>query len=201
MIGELKFSPYLLGMKPTLTVLLLAIALIGYSQEKIEVEERIKKKDVPANALAWIEKTFDLNKRVKWYFEETSGKISYEAKFYYDYQKYSVEFSSDGTIEDVEIVYRLSELDPEDKKSLTKALNKIRKSKINKIQLQYSGHPELVSRSFRKGFFNAVEKKYEVEFYGELEGKHAFWEGTFTAWGELINYREIILPPTDHLIF
>lgn len=51
------------------------------AQDKVEREYRIKAKTVPEAASMWLEEAFPRTGRVKWYYEETSGKESDEAKF------------------------------------------------------------------------------------------------------------------------
>ena len=76
---------------------------LTYAQVKIEKESRVVSNDVPEIAIKWLEDVFDHKKKLKWYFEISADSHSYEAKFIRKGKKFSVEFSEEGIIEDIEV--------------------------------------------------------------------------------------------------
>ena len=64
---------------------------------KYEKEERIEKSVFPKNAIDFLEHTLPKKvRKVKYYKEQDSVKISYETKLKFKKQKYSIEFSEKG---------------------------------------------------------------------------------------------------------
>lgn len=72
-------------------------------QTKNEKEERIKKEVFPKIALLTLNDLPQSSKRLKFYRETDGDKKSYEAKFKLNRKIYSIEFNSQGQLEDVEV--------------------------------------------------------------------------------------------------
>ncbi len=126
-------------MKKYRCLLLLIMALFqfstGLSQVKVEREHRIKKNQFPDAAHDFIKEKLQDAKKIRFYKETDTTKISYEAKFKKDKLHYSVEFDESGKLEDIEIL--IKEVDvPEDSwskitKFLKKSLLSIKSEKFN----------------------------------------------------------------------
>ncbi|NNF34707.1 MAG: hypothetical protein HKN68_11385, partial [Saprospiraceae bacterium] len=115
-----------------------------YSQDKIEKEYSINKEEAPQVAVEWIDVIFHQAK-VKWYYEETSGLKSFEAKLEWNDLKHSIEFDTTGTLEDVEIDIEWKDLPKDTWETLSQTLHEEDDNfKIRKIQKQLSGNPDLV---------------------------------------------------------
>ncbi|MCA1762161.1 MAG: hypothetical protein ABR574_04450 [Cryomorphaceae bacterium] len=161
---------------------------------------RVKKEAVPENAVRWIDESLESLPNIHWYLEKTSGVQSYEAKFTKSDRRYSVEFSEDGSIEDIEYIARWKDLPKEVMNKLDSYFqNEYDRVKIHKIQVQYTGADSTLSRALRKDDILSLTRRYEIEYYGKKNREKVFWEGLFDERGGLIEKREIIQRPVDNL--
>jgi len=145
---------------------------------------------------------FEKTEKVKWYLEETSGKLSYEAKFKWDNRAKSVEFNSEGIIEDIETAMEFNELPIHLRQNLLDYFNtNFIKYDIRKIQEQWTGEPDDLEDAVDEDEIEDIVIFYEIEFYGKSESGKALWEGLFDADGQFIKKRKIILRPIDNLTY
>jgi len=93
-------------MKRYVPILLLFYGLVGAAQNKYEREYRIRKVQFPERALGYIQEKLTDAKRIRFYKETDSTKVSYEAKFKKDRLWYSIEFNKEGGLEDIEILIK-----------------------------------------------------------------------------------------------
>ncbi len=182
-------------------MILLCFHALG-QDAKSEKEERISHSSVPEMSEEWLDNTFGALKKVKWYRETTSGKLSFEAKFKHLRKRYSVEFSPDGNVEDVEQLIRWKKLDSEIKSVLSQAFDRLQKFRLYKIQRQWTADSgRQLSQAIKSNDNSLARIHYEVEFKAVLDGKYMMWEGLFDTEGRLISKRPIELRPTDNLDF
>ncbi len=180
---------------------LYSLALSGQEVKK-EREERVRSMEVPEESRSWLSKSFPAAKKVKWYREETSGKKSFEAKFKRKGNKYSVEFSESGTIEDVEISKRLSDLPELIQQKLRTAFTGYSKFKLIEFQEQWTADsPELLQQALHNQGSSQIIIRYEIVFKAIMDGQHTLWEGLFDREGQLLSKRKVALRPTDNLDF
>ncbi|NNE30460.1 MAG: hypothetical protein HKN16_12550 [Saprospiraceae bacterium] len=181
---------------------LFLFGICGFSQVKYEMEISVKEDQVPGNALKVID-NFNFNKKVKWYKEFGLDDTTYEAKTKYQGKKYSVEFSTEGSLEDVEIRTK-------EKSIPTPSLNKMgellasrfSKYRLRKIQIQYLGDPNVMLTSIRSGkLLPGVVKNYEIVVVGKVDKSYKAIEFLFSEEGDLILSREIIERRQDHIEF
>jgi len=140
---------------------------------------------------------------VKWYRETGYSTISFEAKTKHKGKRISVEFSENGTFEDIEIEIRTDEIP---RNAFSKVSDYLlashEKYKIDKIQIQYSGEPNIVLN-----YFLTIEVagdlviNYEVVINTKAEGAFARFEYLFDKDGEFIQKRRIKLSMTDNIEF
>ncbi len=170
------------------------------AQEKIERERGIGADDVPKQAVKWLDDAFEGEKKVQWYEEQSADKLSYEAKFDWNQHFYSVEFDSEGIIEDIEVVQKWEDLPENVQTELKKFFKKtFSRHRIEKIQLQYTGSPDDLEDLMDEDESEDITIRYELEYYGvNHEGKKV-WEGLFDDKGALIEQRKIVQRPTDNL--
>lgn len=169
-------------------------------QEKREKEVRASRKEVPGNARKWLDDAYEGSKKVKWYHEINAGKESYEAKFRWNKQHHSVEFSKDGVIEDIEIGQQWEELPDTLRKSLQAFFEEEYDShKILKIQRQYTGSPGDLEDLIDEDEMEGISIQYEIEYFGRLAGDSRLWEGLFDRDGSLLRKRKIVQRPADNL--
>ena len=103
-------------------IILLFVVLQLTAQEKYEHEYRIKALEVPEVAVNFINKIPN-TKRLKWYAEESQQGKSIEAKFYGSHHKVSVEFSENGSIQDIEFKVLLNEIPKDQQDAIRQALS------------------------------------------------------------------------------
>jgi len=183
-----------------LLILLISFFCIALQAQKIEKETRIKANEAPPKAVHWLVNSFEAAPEITWYVETTSGKRSYEAKYKKAGKKYSVEFSDEGYVEDIEFIVKWKNLNSEVKSALKRHFEKhYTRFKIHKIQIQYTGSDTDLARVLTGNDAKEIQTRYEIEYYGKQKSEKIFWEGLFTSEGELIEKREIIQRPVDNL--
>lgn len=190
-------------MKTVLFLLLFISSSLLFSQNKFEKESRITIEDVPKKARDFVNKLTP-SKKIKWYLEEGLQGQSIEAKTKYNAKKYSIEFSTLGQLQDVEIELHYKQL-PE---AIKKAINTHLKStflryKIQKTQIQYSGAPDNILAYLKTNITsqNNITTKYELIIKGKTKTTKNLYEFTFNAKGIFEKSSKIVFKNTDHLEF
>ena len=111
------------------TTLLLAfflsiISQLTFSQEKHEKEERIERSDFPEAALKVVNSLPTNCKRTRFYKETDGEKYSFETKFKYRKKNYSLEFSVNGQIEDLEVITQFKHIKNQNKRKFGTIMSK-----------------------------------------------------------------------------
>lgn len=156
------------------------ISISGFSQTKIEREVAVKAKQVPNKAAQFIEQS-NIKSKVRWYQEFNSKTHSFEAKTKINKLWYSIEFDSTGTLEDIEVKRKVSDLSVEVANNIQQFLKtNYVKHKILKLQFQYSGEirslQDLSQATLKFELevhakkANEMSKPYEITF--DSKGKH-----------------------------
>jgi len=183
-------------------LLLFFTPVLGFSQVKIEKELKVLESRVPVNALAWLEDAIDQKKKLKWYYETDGDHQSFEAKFKRKGKFYSVEFDTDGVVEDIEIDQHWRKLPLLVRNNISGYLQShFSKSRVADVEIQYSGKEEALKEWESNNELNQIVIKYEVEFYGKASNNKKFWEGLFDMDGNILNRREIIITPSNNLFY
>jgi hypothetical protein len=191
-----------IDMRYSVILVFLLISASLFAQEKVEEERRIKKSEVPANARKWLRDAYEGKKKVRWYYEETSGEQSYEAKLKWKGHLHSVEFNTEGIIEDIEVKLQEADLPETVRRNLEHYFETTYTSHtILKVQRQWIGSSEDLEDAIDENEVEDVETRYEIEFYGRAGSEKEIWEGLFDAQGQMIRKRIIELKPTDNLRF
>jgi hypothetical protein len=167
---------------------------------KQEREERVESFVFPAGTLSLV-KEIAINRKVKFYKEFDGDKISFEAKFKKRRQRYSIEYSQNGTLEDVEIEVKRKVIDSLLWGKIAIRLDSISdRWRVEKIQQQFVSDPfdkaQLLLRMEGKEFdnlelivaFKSNRKIYRKELLFDKEGK-------------LINQRNVKRLAYDFLLF
>lgn len=183
-------------------VLFISAFTSAFSQLKYEKESRLKKADVPTPALELIE-SLAIPGKIKWYSEESLTGSSVEAKFRFNKKHYSVEFDTEGNLQDVEITIEIFEIQEGIKEIILKKLeSEFNKYSIKKIQVHYPGkNPEILSiiKNPPNEFANSV--KYELVVNGKTGNTTKQYEMVFDSNGILTEKKEIIQKNADNLEF
>ena len=174
------------------------------AQNKYEREYRIKKSQFPEQALTYIEKELKEAKRIRFYKETDSTKVSYEAKFKKDRLKYSVEFDEGGVLEDIELLIRPVDIPNDTFLKINDFLDKdFIKFRIRKIQQQYPLGKKDTETVVKNAFQNLMLPyiKYEIIVSGKKNKGYAQYEVLFDAEGNFVKMRESLPPNYDHILY
>ncbi|MEO1011002.1 MAG: hypothetical protein AAFX53_06815 [Bacteroidota bacterium] len=194
-------------MNPTrfLLPLILCCGFLGSAQYKYEREFRILKKQFPEKALLFLEDKIDGAKRVRYYKEVDSTKISYETKLKKDKLHYSIEFNEEGVLEDIEITINKVDVPNESWQNIEKYLNgNFQKSKISKIQQQYPAlDGESPGHTLKNAFQNLLlpSLNYELIISAKEDGDYQQYEILFDAEGSFKKLRKSLPPNYDHVLY
>jgi hypothetical protein len=181
-------------------IMLFALSVHGFAQYKYEKESRVKKSDVPANAISFVD-SISFSSSVKWYKEIGFNTISYEAKTKYKSKKHSIEFSDDGSFEDIEIEIESNEIPSETFNIISKYLSeKHNKYSIEKIQIQFSGNKNLILEYLQNTRTSiGIVTNYEIVISGKVDGSFTMLEYLFSKNGEFIQKTQITLNRTENI--
>ena len=195
-------------MKYIFFLLLLCSSLFCTAQNsyKHEKEERIEKQLFPQNALELLDKTLPKKvKKVKYYKEQDSVKISYESKLKFNSKKYSIEFSEEGLLEDVEITIKQKEISSKTFEKIKKYLySNYTSFRIKKIQRQYRNTTNTDAETMLKEAFSGTKTGthfYEIIAEVKTKKERYFIEITFTNEGDFELLRTIIQGSYDHILY
>jgi hypothetical protein len=143
----------------------------------------------------------NLTTKIKWFLEEGLISKSVEAKFKYNRQKYSVEFDTIGSIEDVEILIPNNDIQSATLIAINDKLEKECKGfKIIKTQRQFTGNERDLFLLLEKGIVSeALKIKYELVVKCKGEREVNLFEYLFTADGVLETKSKIVFKNSSHL--
>jgi hypothetical protein len=186
--------------KVKLSILFLFLAAYSFAQEKNEVERRVKKSEVAEAAKDWLKDAYENKRKTKWYFQTDGDKEVFEAKLKHRKHLHSVEFNLEGNVQNIEVLIKEKELDPEVYQNLIDDLNRnFNKFSISKLQIQYTGEPDDLEDLIDEDEFENITIHYEIEFYGKSDTEDELWEGLFDSKGKLLEKRIVKLKATDNL--
>ena len=182
---------------------LLGLALLSpglYAQQKYEKERKIKVSDVPEQAKRFL-KVAQVEEKIRWYFEENLLGNSIEAKFKRSKKRYSIEFGTDGYIQDIEIQIAWKEVPIATGRSIQATLDSMYSySRIDKIQLQFTGE-EVALQQLMRGEETPGDysRQFEVVVEGKVKQQVKLYEILFDERGRPITVATIVQRNTDHL--
>ena len=171
------------------------------AQVKEEREMRIDLNTFPILAQSVVKQRIPV-KHIKFYKEIDGDKTSFEAKFNYNGQRYSLEFFENGTIEDIEIKIKKRRIPKRTLETIEVYLNSnFDRFKFKKIQIQYlnSHFSDVISAAFEQK--NTTEIRYEI--IAEVKSNHEIEliEFTFSSDGDYQNQRIVKRTSYDHVLY
>lgn len=181
-------------------LLFIVFQMSAYAQQKFERESRLKSKEVPSEAIRFID-AVEMPTKWKWYSEENLNGNSVEAKTKYTGKRYSVEFDVSGSIQDVEVETSLQEMEENITSKILKTLDSLfTRYSIDKIQIQYSAEKHLLIGLLNNDSGESnLNVQYELVVKGRKAGRPKLYELNFSDEGRLIESSEIIFRNTDNL--
>ncbi len=175
------------------------------AQYKYEREHRIKKNQFPAEARAFIAEKLENARKIRYYRETDSTKVSYEAKFKVDKLHYSVEFDEKGQLEDIEILIKEVDIPDETFSAIAAYLeSNFSNYRLRRIQQQYPvNENETVEETLRNAFQNLLLPtiRYEIMVSGKKDNGFEDYEILFDYSGEFIKMRKSLPVNYDHILY
>ncbi|MDC8004080.1 hypothetical protein POV27_08445 [Aureisphaera galaxeae] len=186
--------------KKLIALCIMLVSFTSLAQAKYEKEIRLKETLVPQVALDFVQ-SLSFSKKIKWYKEIGINTSSVEAKTKHLGKRYSVEFSMDGTLEDVEIQIKKEEIPENARLRITEYFtSKFGKYRINKIQIQYSGDPTVLLPFLkREKVSTEINTNYEIVVSARVNRAYKKFEFLFSEKGDYLKSAEIVLKNTDNI--
>ncbi|MGR3810352.1 hypothetical protein [Jiulongibacter sp. NS-SX5] len=182
-------------------LLFLISYLHGVAQQKYEREIGVLPEEVPENAVEFTDE-FLGKSRIKWFKEEGLEGYSFEAKARKNRRKYSIEFSADGKLEDVEFIVQWRSIPSNSLKHIQKYLERdLGKYKIKKAQEQWIGDENGLLKNVNGEINHELTVNYELEVAAKIDGEYKLFEYLFSKDGTYVRRFEVILQMTDNLIY
>ncbi len=182
----------------------LVLGTTAFGQTKQEREYRIAKEEFPEMAISSMDTHLNDVKRLRFYKEIDGKKASYEIKFKKGKLHYSVEFDTQGGLEDVEFVIKPNDIPDDVFAKIKTYLNQIHgKHRLKKIQQQYVLDGEAPEALLKKAFQNLLTPaiNYEIIVAAKDRTGYGKYEITFTAKGEHLSTRKSVNPNYDHVLY
>ncbi len=184
---------------------LLLFGLHSWSQTKNEHEERVTLEVLPEAAIAVINELPKRCKRLRFYKETDGEKQSFEAKFKYKRQHYSLEFNTEGLIEDIEVIIELKEIEDAKKSKITNYFEEhFDKFQYIKIQKQYVYYQSAKPVTFLNDVLSKqseAEVNYELVAEIKLDSKHEVREFLFGKTGKFKSFRTLNPESYEHILY
>ena len=192
-------------MRLAVILIVILLSLFGYSQTKTEYERSIALDSFPEAAKTSLMVLPSGVNKQRFYKEISGGKISYETKFRYHKKYYSIEFSANGILEDIEITVNLKLINPDLKVIMEKHFEATsKKYRWLKIQEQYryeiAQNAELFILDVLSGN-SKLQPFYEI--IAEVKNNRSFTlkEYNFNNLGELVSEKTIDPESYAHVLY
>lgn len=185
-----------------LSIMLLPILLL--SQEKREKEERVKEQDFPVAALLFLNTDSNDYRRLRYYYETDGERESYEAKFKKDGEWFSVEFNTEGQLQDIEVTTDWEDLPKSFHQSLENYMqSNYERWKFEKFQRQFlpqENNTDLL-KSVLSNPLTVSPFNIELIVATKNDGKLQKFELLFTSEGQFLQKRKVIRRSYGFLLF
>lgn len=174
-------------------------------QTKNEKEMRIELKSFPERAIEVLKTLPEDCKRLKFYKETDGSKESFEAKFKYKKKRYSIEFNTDGIIEDVEVTLKQKIIENAVTTSIRAYFTATyKKSKLIKIQKQFVYNSSLDAIDFLDKVLSnlsSAEVNYEIIAEVKSDSQRDIREFTFDKNGSFLNFKILNPDSYEHALY
>ena len=171
-------------------------------QKKYEREYRIKPGAVPPKAARFINDIFKKT-TIHWYGEESLTGTTIEAKLKAGGKRYSIEFDSSGTIQDVEIQRSYSQIPAQTRKALTDQLNqKFDTFTVVKTQLQWTAsQSDLKTAILTDKLPASVQVRYELIMKAQKNLSASYYEVLCEQTGAIVSVHQLVQRNVNNLLY
>ena len=187
-----------------LLILLLGLQQLS-GQVKYEREYRIRKAQFPEAALQVLDSRLDGVRRLRFYREVDSNRIRYAVKFKKARLHYSVGFTQEGELEDVEFHITPVDIPEESWGSIQAELtDRFGRHKVREIRQQYPRAAFVsVEQTLRNAFQNLLlpERNYRLVLRVRNDRGSMPYEALFDADGKLLKLRKALPANYDHILY
>ena len=192
---------YLIVLAP----LFLCLGYTAFAQIKNERAYRIRKVQFPVKALNFITENMKDVRRLKFYKENDSSKVGFEAKFRKERLWYSAQFNKEGIMEDIAISIQPVDIPDDSFLNIIKNLrNSFVKHRIRKIEQQYPiTRAETTDTTIKNAFQNLIlpSINYALVVTAKKEKRNELFEILFDAEGHFKSIRKSLPPNYDHVLY
>ncbi|MGC6431916.1 MAG: hypothetical protein ACON5F_12800 [Jejuia sp.] len=186
-------------------LILLLYVSFSFAQSKDEKEERIPDTEFPAKAINYFNIISQDVKYLKYYKETDGDKKSFEVKFKYNKEHYSVEFDTLGNLEDIEIVIKKKHIPKDIYRTISDHFNQnFKKFTLVKVQKQYVNTTKKPDKQFIQNVLEKpINKHTHFEIIAEVktEEKHELREFTFNRLGAFEKSRKVTSSSYEHALY
>ncbi len=191
-----KFIKY----SPIVLLFLCAVSFRVNGQVKYEREYNLKKAEVPALALTFVDSCCP-QARVKWYGEESLQGKSIEAKVGKKGSLLSIEFDTSGHVEDVEKKIRMDQIPSFVRPAIANNLDSLyQKYTVQKVQVQWVGSDRALHDLIQKENSTLpYTTRYEIVLKGRKQKEAKMYELLFDSDGRVLSVLEVLQRNTDNL--
>lgn len=177
----------------------------SFSQVKNEKEDRIHASEFPEKTSTYFNTISQDVKYLKYYKETDGSKKSYEVKFKYRREHYSVEFDTLGNLEDIEVVIKKKHIPKEIKAVILRYFeNNFKKTTLVKVQKQYVNTTKNTDKQFIRHILEKPFNKHtHFEIIAEIKTKkiHELREFTFDRNGKFEKSRLVTTSSYEHALY
>jgi hypothetical protein len=186
-------------------IIVLFSSLLVTAQNKDEKEFRTSIKKYPKNTQKVVLNIPKKAKRIRHYQETDEKKLSYESKFKFKKYWFSVEFNSDGVLEDIEKTIKEKELEKTVKEALYLFLEtQASKYSIIKIQEQYLYSSKILEVDFLNAILRSscsINSNYEIIIAIKSDKEWQLKEMTFDSNGRFLNARHLQPDSYEYIMY
>ena len=191
----------------TAVLLSLVLSTTAFAQsEKNEMERAVGRDEIPENALELIDEFWPDLQDIK-YFLETDGNLTtYEAKLDWGGDQFSIEFSTDGYVLDVEKLISFETIPESVRNAITSHLDsQFDRYRLTRIQQQFIARDEDDEDDsdfiddILEGDAEDYEIRYEIVLDGQNKQELGSFEKLYSNSGSILEKRKVVRRSLDNI--
>ncbi len=179
---------------------LLCLNSIAIAQVKYEKETRVPIDDLPLRVKSLLPQIEKDAKRIRYYHEFDGEKESFEVKLKKFGTHFSIEFTQEGVLEDIEILISTAELPTPVLETIGK---QFQRHKLTRIQKQFTHPKGQDPKQTLQGVFNGLIRPtaYEIVINGKTNSGYKQVEFLIDINGKLLKKRNVITKDYEHVVY